>query len=286
MSRRKGRRRGMIKSNAPKQSATNPGMVDVVIPVFNQFDLLEKCLDALPAAAGECKIRVWLVDDGSTHPLRQLKFPRLQSNGINVKYVTNAQNRGFPFSVNRGAEKGRSEFILVLNSDVVLADEAIEIMVEEFAFEKVGIVGAKMLFPLDCTDEHRPAGTIQHAGMVITFGGKPLHVHLGWPADHPRANKHREMQLVSGCCMMVRRSVWELVGGFAEVYGRGTFEDMELCVAARLRGFLVMYQPAAWGYHYAGASIDGEHNFPLAQNLMLWKYRCGDFVYWDEWRFW
>lgn len=286
MSRRRGRRRGMVKSNAPKPRATTAGVVDVVVPVFNQFDLLEKCLESLPAAAGNCDVKLCLVDDASTHPLRQRKFPQLQAQGVTVKYVTNAQNRGFPYSVNRGAEKGRGEFILVLNSDVFLAPEAIEIMVEEFVSEKVGIVGAKMLFPEDSTDPRRPAGTIQHAGLVVTFGGQPLHVHMGWPADHPRANKHREVQLLSGCCMMVRRSLWELVGGFAEVYGRGTFEDMELCVAARLRGFLVMYQPAAWGYHVAGASVNGENMFPLGPNLMLWKYRCGDFVYWDEWRFW
>jgi len=261
-------------------------VVDVVIPVFNQFELLDRCLEALPAAAGAREIRIWLVDDASARPLRQRKFEELRSQGFDIQIRTNAQNRGFPFSVNRGAEKGQAEFILMLNSDVILAPDAIDIMAEEFDFEKVGIVGAKMVFPEESADQHRPAGTIQHAGLVITFDGKPVHVHLGWPAEHPRANQHREMQLLSGCCLMVRRGIWELVGGLADVYGRGTFEDAELCVSARLRGYLVMYQPAAWGYHYAGASIDKEHRFPMAQNLMLWKYRCGNFVYWDEWRFW
>lgn len=284
--RRRQNRRQRSKSHAPKQKTLAPteGGVDVVIPVYEQFALLDHCLDSLEDARGDVPVRVILVDDGSPKSLRSRGFDR--EFGFPVKIATNPQNRGFPFSVNRGWKMGSNQLVLFLNTDLWLAPKSISIMAEEFVDEKTGVVGSKLLFPAESVDPHRPAGTIQHAGLVIGFDGKPVHIHMGWPGDHPRANVHREMQLVTGACMMVRRHILELTEGFAEVYGRGTYEDMELCIAARLRGFKVMYQPEAWGYHFAGGSVKKDHAFPIQQNLMLWKHRCGDFGYWDEWRFW
>lgn len=282
----KRRRRRPTKTNAPRTPEIDENLVSVVIPVYNRLELLEQCLDALEEAKGDTIVEVVIVDDGSKPPARSIDLKKWNETGIPIRIVTNSHNRGFPFSMNRGVQKSSGKLVLSLNSDVVLAKDAIEILVDEFDTNQIGVVGAKLLFPADSTDPHRPADTIQHAGLVIGFDGKPIHIHMGWPKDHPRANVHREMQLMTGACMMFRREIFDAMGGFAEIYGRGTYEDMEFCVGARLRGFMVMYQPMAWGYHYAGGSVTENHNFPLQENLMLWKLRCGNFVYWDEWRFW
>jgi GT2 family glycosyltransferase len=93
--------------------------------------------------------------------------------------------------------------------------------------------------------------------------------------------------MVTGACMMTRRDLWGILGGFSEVYGKGTFEDIEYCVGVRMRKFKVMYQPKAVGHHFVGASIlAAKSSYPILENSMIWKVRCGKWVYWDEWRFW
>jgi GT2 family glycosyltransferase len=260
--------------------------LDVVIPVYGELDLLMSTLRHLDVAAAGRRVKVWIVDDRGQPPIDAQELKR-QEFGFELRAFRNSHNYGFPTSANKGASRGTAPLILHLNSDVDLQPESIEAMMGDFDDEKVGVVGARLLFPPDSRDNRRPAGMIQHAGIVIGFDGNPFHVHIGWPADHPRANIHREMQMVTGACMMTRRALWKELGGFSEVYGKGTFEDVEYCVGVRMKGFKVMYQPEALGHHCVGASIlAAKSAYPITQNSMIWKIRCGKWVYWDEWRFW
>jgi GT2 family glycosyltransferase len=260
--------------------------LDVVIPVHGKLDLLESALRHLDSARGNHEVKVWIVDDKSPTPVKVKELKRLGL-GFELRVSRNAHNDGFGMSANKGASQGTAPLILHLNSDVDLQPGAIGMMIEDFVDDEVGVVGARLIFPPDSCDKRRPAGKIQHAGIVVGFDGNPFHVHIGWPADHPRANIHQEMQMVTGACMMTRRDLWRLLGGFSEVYGRGTFEDIEYCVGVRMKGFKVMYQPEALGHHCVGASIlAAKSAYPIGQNSMIWKVRCGKWVFWDEWRFW
>lgn len=283
--RRRKRSRRIIPNNRPAQVRSSVEL-DVVMPVHGELDRMESALHHLEEARGDHKLKVWIVDDRSPVPVNRAELKKLGF-GFPLRVARNARNQGFGASANTGAAQGTAPLILHLNSDVDLQPGSITAMMEEFQDSKVGVVGARLLFPADSRDKNRPAGRIQHAGIVVGFDGAPFHVHIGWPADHPRANIHQEMQMVTGACMMTRRPLWETLGGFSEVYGRGTFEDVEYCVGVRMKEFKVMYQPEAVGYHYVGASILGAKSaYPVLQNSMIWKIRCGKWVYWDEWRFW
>jgi GT2 family glycosyltransferase len=134
--------------------------------------------------------------------------------------------------------------------------------------------------------------------MDFNLAGNPIHVNIGWGADHPKVTMQRGVQAVTGACMMVRREAWDKVtqayrqagdpstGGFNLVYGRGTYEDLELCFAARSNGYRVIYEPAAVGYHHVGASAiaDGQ-GFDLQRNLSIFRARCGHLMLWGEWMF-
>lgn len=283
MSRHRKRKRAVKSRHSRVHKETEE--LDVVIPVYGELDRLMSALHHLGEACENHRLKVWIVDDRSPTPVNTLELQRRQW-PFRLEVNRNSRNEGFAISANRGAARGSAPLILHLNSDVELQPRSVGAMMGEFDDDKVGIVGAKLLFPPDCRDKARPAGKIQHAGIVIGFDGAPFHVHIGWPSDHLRANCHREMQMVTGACLMTRRDLWKALGGFAEVYGRGTFEDIEYCVGARMRGFKVMYQPKAVGYHFVGASGMKSGGFPVLENSMIWKVRCGKWVYWDEWRFW
>lgn len=269
--------------------------LDIVIPVYGQAALLEECLVSIMANRNDFKDRLILVDDQGPEQdelaeiYRSIKSPD--------RLIRNKNNMGFSWTVNRGVSVGRSPLILILNTDVKLGPGAIKAMMAEFDNPKVGVVGAKLLFPLDSADPHRPGGHIQHAGLGIDIDGRVVHPNIGWPADHPKVNERRNCQAVTGACLMTRREVWQKVfkmykensdptsGAFNDVYGRGTYEDVEFCFAARSLDYQVIYTPEAIGYHHVGASAlaDGR-GYPLGRNEMIFKARAGNMLAWDEWR--
>lgn len=267
--------------------------LDIVIPVYGQAELLSKCIEALPGAAGDTPYRLILVDDCGPEQ-EQLRAVYRSLNG-NSKVIRNRENSGFSRTVNAGVASGASPFILLLNSDCILQPGAISALLKEFDDPEVGIVGAKLLFG---DNRWGQAGKVQHAGLCRNIQGQLVHVGLGWDADHPKVNERREMQIVTGACLMIRRKTWDKVlatyrkygdpttGALNDVYATGYFEDAELCLAARSEGYKVIYQPEAVGLHYVGASmVTSKESSTLQRNSMIFGARCGHLVEWDEWRY-
>jgi len=269
-------------------------LLDVVIPVYGRLDLLKQCLAALDETRDDVLLNVIMVDDFSPNLDEMLAYyETLPKEYIILK---NAQNMGFPATANRGAMQGRSEFILFLSTDIMLQPGCIQAMLAEFDDPKVGIVGPKLLFPEDSPSG--PAGKVQHAGLCVDIQGSVVHANLGWGADHPKVNERRVVQAVTGGLIMTRRETWNKVaahykrvgdptkGGFNLVYGRGTYEDVEYCIAARGNEYQVIYQPSAVAYHYVGGSIRATGGgFELKRNEMIFRARCGHMLAWDMWRF-
>lgn len=288
---------------------TLPVELDIVIPVHGRADLLKKCLSSLALAAFDVNYRLFVVDDASPD---QAEMDAVYStlNGTS-RVVKNRQNAGFPATANRGAAMGKAKSILFLNSDIEIKSGAIRKMLDVLwgpnspqgmtdpdPNQGVGIVAPKLLFP-EGYGEARPAGKVQHAGLAFNTAGRPIHVNIGWSADHPKVNIARSMQCVSGACLMIKREAWNAVtksyretgdpsqGGFNEIYGLGTFEDIELCLAVRAHGWKVVYEPAAVGTHHVGASSEMQgRGYPLQRNESIFRARCGHLAIWDEWLYW
>jgi GT2 family glycosyltransferase len=163
-----------------------------------------------------------------------------------------------------------------------------------------GVVGPKLLFPDTPETPPNARGKIQHAGLAINAQGQPIHIQKGWAANNPRLDHPRAMQAVTGACLMTRRNIWQDVtrvyqraddpsaGAFNEIYGLGTYEDVEYCFAVRGNGYKVIFEPAAVGYHHVGASVmqRPEGGYPLGRNHSIFMARCGHLLFWDEWLFW
>jgi GT2 family glycosyltransferase len=112
----------------------------------------------------------------------------------------------------------------------------------------VGAVGAKLLYP---------DNSIQHAGVVLEMGAIAQHVfryvHDSSPGYFGLAHVTRNYSAVTGACMMVRREVFEELGGFDENL-RVAYNDVDFCLRLRNRGYLVVYVPHARLYHFESAS--------------------------------
>jgi GT2 family glycosyltransferase len=303
MSKRTGRKRGSKGYNPPgtgKMTERKPlALIDITLPVYGEWSLAEKAIAAIPAAAeglgGEYRLIV--VDNGTPAFMMEedkaLVEPAIQSEKVRETlrpqdhFMRLDDNVGYPRGQNEAASKGRSPLILVMTADVVLEPGAITTMVKELDDPEVGVVGPLLVFPED--SPHGPAGKVQHAGICFGIRGTPFHIFMAWSPDHPKVNQRREMLAITGACFMTRRSLWNALGGFQDVYGTGTFEDMDFCFGVRSLGGKIVFTPEARATHFVGGSIKQGANqaaFPLNINSTIFKGRWAKLLAWDEWAYW
>lgn len=274
-----------------KRKRKSTAELDIIIPVYGRADLLTICLASLETAIKRIKINVILVDDCGPE---QDELSKIYSYA-GYQVLHNQQNRGFAQSVNRGVRAGKAPYILILNTDIELQPDTILEMLAEMQDPKIGVVGAKLLFPLNSDDPTRPAGKVQHVGIGTNIAGQMIHPLIGWSNDNPKTNVRRNCQAVTGALFMTSRVVWKRIeilykqandkttGAFNDVYGAGTYEDVEYCFAARSEDYQVIFTPKAVAYHHVGASVkEHQSGYPLQRNEMIFKARCGALMAYDD----
>lgn len=242
-------------------------LCSIVIPVYNRASLTKQCVDWLlanPAASAGTEIVV--VDDGSSDLTTQL----LSRYGAPVRVVRHDVNAGFATACNDGAMVANGEYLVFLNNDTKPTPGWLDALVAYAdCHPAAGIVGAKLLFTND---------TIQHAGVVIDDEGWPAHIYYGFPANHPAVVKSRRFQVVTGACMLVRREVFEALGGFDTTFFN-VYEDVDLCLRAGQRGYEVHYCHESVLYHFESLTrrANGEWtNWPqVADAVRMFRGRWG-----------
>ena len=273
-------RKNRSKRTKSRQQSSN-WLLDIVICVYGKFDLLTRCLNAIPDAAGDIKYRIILVDNNS--PDRDEFYSDLETR---VTLLKNKENEGFVLGSNKGAKRGDSPLILMLNSDVILDPGAIEKMVACLDDPEVGVVGAKLRFPELAEHLHDPkvAGKIQHVGLASNIQGDFYHLFLGWDLEHPKVQAVRGVLAVTGAALMTRRNLWKQIGGFDPVYGIGTYEDVEYCLHIQSMKKLAIVEVAATGIHFTNATAkEYAIGYPMNQNLMMMKSRWNGRYPWTSW---
>lgn len=284
MSRRSQQRK--LHKQQPLQVAYRAPGVDIVTPVYGGAKMLHNMLESLLATEAGIPWRLWLVDDcGPEREELDKLYAEFQKKDPRIRAVRSLRNGGFAASNNRGFRQGSAALLLMLNSDILVTGPGwLKVMADEFADPQVGIVGARLLYFEDYEhpDPERPPGKTQHAGVCFNMDGNPYHIFMGWDPEHPKVNVRREMNAVTGACLMTRRALYEQLGGLDEDYAAGNFEDVQLCLQVRAMGYKVIYQPKARLYHYSG----GSGNSATARfNNSLFRLKCSKIIEYDEWRF-
>jgi GT2 family glycosyltransferase len=197
----------------------------VIIPVFDQAALTKQCLETI-LGREDCEVIV--VNDRSTDGTAEL----LADFGARIKVITHRHNSGFAKSCNDGAAAARTKYLVFLNNDTIPQPGWL-LGLEHYADQhpRATVVGAKLLYPVN---------TIQHAGVVICQDRYPRHIYSGFPGNHPAVNKSRRFQIVTAACMLVRRKIFEVAGGFDMKFRNG-FEDVDLCLRLGERGHEIHY---------------------------------------------
>lgn len=225
--------------------------VSVIIPIFNLLDMTLDCLRAIQRASDKTKIEVIVADDASTDVMIKPVMRRIPG----VIYVRRATNGGFVNSCNTGAAEARGKYLYFLNNDTEVHDRWLEPLVQLIKKDRtIGAVGSKLIYP---------DGILQEAGGIIYDTGEGWHFGGGDDPLKPEYNFVKEVDYCSGAGLMVRRDLFNKLGGFRRELSPGYYEDTDLCFMIRELGYRVMYQPLSVVTHYEGASSDNATRKPM-----------------------
>lgn len=261
--------------------------VSIIVPVMGRFDLLKQCLDSIPKACQRNEYEIIIVDNSS--PKEEAK--NFYSENSDFFLIKNQINKGFPFACNQGASKSDAHLLFFLNSDIILKENSIDIMIEEMNKDQtIGISGMLLLFPdyvEGLNPNIRPSGKVQHAGMDTNIHGQWIHTFVGWDSDSPKVLSQRDCYAVTGAALMIRRNIFQRVGSFDLHYGLGTYEDVDLCMKVRELGYNIIVNTNAVGIHYTSATAESYRiPFPLDQNRLYFLNKWASKIVWTEYLRW
>ena len=215
--------------------------VSIVIPVYNQFEYTFECIRSIVETVSEIPYEIIVGDDMSKDATR--KIERLIP-GVVVNQ--NKTDHGFLVNCNRAAQKARGEYLVFLNNDTRVHEEWLSSMLDLMESDAgIGLVGSKLIYP---------DGTLQEAGGIIWSDGNGWNYGRNQAAEQPEYNYVKEADYISGASIMIRKGLWEEIGGFDERYKPAYNEDSDLAFEVRKRGYKVMYQPKSVVTHYEGVS--------------------------------
>lgn len=223
--------------------------VTVVIPTRDRAELLRVALDGVLHRTDYPAIEVVILDNDSREPETAALFAGMQADP-RVRVLASPGPFNFSALSNEGARAGRGELLLFLNNDIEVREpgwlaEMVSIAVEP----QVGAVGAKLSYP---------DGTLQHGGVVLGAGGVAGHSHLGIGPEDPgyfgRMMISQEVSAVTGACLMMRRAVFDEIGGFDAARLAVAFNDVDLCLRIRAAGYVIIWTPHAHLIHHESKS--------------------------------
>ena len=219
----------------------NEVTVSIVIPVYNQFNFTYNCLKSILNNTKGVSYEILIADDCSTDNTREME--KLFT-GIVV--IHNEKNLGFLRNCNHAASMALGKYILFLNNDTQVQPDWLPPLVDLMEeHDDIGMTGSKLVYP---------NGQLQEAGGIYWKDGSAWNYgHAGNPND-PEFNYVKDVDYISGASILIRRTLWEKIGGFDELFVPAYCEDSDLAFAVRDEGYRVVYQPKSVVVHFEGIS--------------------------------
>ena len=226
----------------------NP-LISVIIPNKDHTDDLNVCLKSLYEKSSYKNFEVIIVENNSTEKETFEYYEKVKQQYENLNVVTWTGIFNYSAINNFGINYAKGEYILLLNNDVeILNDNCLEEMLMFAQRKDVGAVGAKLYYSDD---------TVQHAGVILGLGGIAGHAHKHFDRHDPgyaaRASIAQNLTACTAACLMMRRDVFDEVGGLDESF-EVAFNDVDLCMKIREKGYLIVFTPYAELYHYESKS--------------------------------
>lgn len=251
-------------------------LVSILIPNKDHAADLKKCMDSIEEKSTYRNFEFIIVENNSTEEETFAYYKEIEKRD-NVRVLYYKEDFNYSRINNFGAKEANGEYVLLLNNDTEMIEpDSIKEMLDVCMRPDVGIVGAKLLYE---------DNTIQHAGVIIGFGGVAGHAFIGQDRDDngyfSRIISVQNLSAVTAACLMVRRSVFDEVEGLNEEF-KVAFNDIDFCLKVRKAGYLVVYNPYAQFYHYESKSRGQEDSADkvarFQQEIGLFGERWGELL--------
>ena len=223
--------------------------VAVVIPTRDCAKLLRECFAGLQDKTDYPSFETVVVDNGSTVPDAVRLLKRIAATP-RTRVIQHPGAFNFSAMSNVGARATEARVLLFLNNDIAMLEhDWLKALVRWAIKPNIGVVGAKLLFP---------NGRLQHAGVVLGFGGIAGHVYRRLPKDHrgylDQLTVAHEVAAVTGACMAIERSKFEAVGGFDAHHLPVDLNDIDFCLRIAEQGWANIWIPQATLIHHQSAT--------------------------------
>jgi GT2 family glycosyltransferase/glycosyltransferase involved in cell wall biosynthesis len=228
--------------------------VSIIIPVYNALEYARQCLESVYRAASSVQFEVIVVNNGSAPDVaRWLSSEIPRREGLSV--LSFDRPLGFARAVNEGARKAQRDFLVLLNSDSAVTDGWLDRLVEAMRTDAgIGIVS--------------PVSNHCGPGPQLVSGQPEA------GAPHRLIEEPRRLFFF---CVMIRRELWESLGGLDEIYQLGTYEDDDFCLRARMAGWSLVVDPGVFVFNHASKTFEEnqiDHDEWLFRNEKLFLERA------------
>ncbi|WP_226662952.1 glycosyltransferase family 2 protein [Microbulbifer aggregans] len=231
--------------NLPKEKP----LVSLLVPTRDRVDILQPCVDKILSLTDYQNFELLILDNQSTC---QETLSYLAKVSADPRVSVHRWDRPFNYSAinNFGVRQAKGEIIGLVNNDIEPINGGwLAEMVSHVCRAEIGCVGAKLYYPND---------TIQHGGVILGVGGVANHAHKhfnrGEHGYFARLSLVQNLSAVTGACLLLRKSVYEEVGGLNEESLPVAFNDVDLCLKVREAGYRNLWTPYAELYHHESVS--------------------------------
>jgi GT2 family glycosyltransferase len=229
-------------------------LVTLVIPTRNRRELIVACIESIRAKTKYPNFE-FLIADNESDDAELLAFYEKQKAQGHFSVISCPGPFNFSFINNLAVKHARGEVIGLLNNDLEALDSAwLDEMVSHALRPEIGVVGAKLYYP---------DMTVQHAGIITGLGGVAGHAFKKFHRNDPGTSSYRphvvqNLSAVTAACVVMRKAVFEQVGGFDAENLKVAFNDVDFCLRVRALGYRNLFTPFAEFIHHESASRGAE----------------------------
>ena len=258
---------------------SNPPLVSIIVPTKNARKLVKKCLESILSLTDYKNYEILLVDNQSDDKKSLAFFRGLDAH---PKIRVLQYDKPFNYSAinNYAVAHACGEVIALVNNDIeVITQGWLSEMVSHALRPGVGCVGAKLFYSNN---------SVQHAGVIIGYGGVAGHAHKYFPKNHPgymnRLEVVHNVSAVTAACLVVKKSIYNEVGGLDEKNLTVAFNDVDFCLKVGSAGYRNVFTPHALLFHHEsvtrGSDQTGEkkERFDAEISYMKQKWRTDRFL--------
>ena len=255
-------------------------LVSIIIPTRNGANFLKTCIDSILVKTLYSPYEIIVIDNQSDKEdaLAYLKFLEREKLAAVIKY-----DAPFNYSAinNFAVLQSKGSLICLMNNDIeVISKDWLNEMVAQASRPEIGAAGPMLYYPDD---------TIQHAGVILGLGGVAGHIYTGYARGSCGYKNHaclvQNLSAVTAACLVVRKDVFQEVGGLDEINLPVAFNDIDFCLRLLEKGYRNLWTPFVELYHHESATRgyeDTPEKIKRFQNeISYMQERWGDLLKYD-----